>query len=92
MADIQIQIKHNKNTKQLKKEISQAINQKVDEFRMTADWDGLTCNLTGPAKGILKLQDKHIDVEISLGLLIKPFKGEVKKRVEAALNAAIAAC
>lgn len=92
MADIHIKFKHDKDAQQLKKHIADTMKQEAGKFRTKVSWQENVCHFSGPVTGTLQVQAKHIDVQISLGLLTKPFKGEISKNVETALRKAIKAC
>ncbi|MEM7588990.1 MAG: polyhydroxyalkanoic acid system family protein [Myxococcota bacterium] len=92
MADIHIKFKHDKDAQQLKQHIADTMKKEASKFRTQVLWKADVCHLSGPVTGTLHVQPKHIDVQISLGLLTKPFKGEISKNIEIALRKAVKAC
>ena len=92
MADIHIKMKHDKDAQKLQQHIASIIEKEAGKFYAKVAWEKDMCHFSGPAVGTLQVQNKQIDVQIKLGLLTKPFEGEIAKNVETALQKAIQEC
>ena len=92
MADIHMKFKHDKDAQKLQQQIANILETEAGKFRIKVTWQEDVCHFSGPVTGTLQVEKTHIDLQIKLGLLTRPFKGEISKNVEAAVQKAIETC
>jgi len=53
------------------------------EFQLDSQWQGNTLNFTrSGVKGKLDVTDKDVTVDISLGFMLKAFKGKIQAEID----------
>ncbi|MEM7496077.1 MAG: polyhydroxyalkanoic acid system family protein [Myxococcota bacterium] len=86
MADILITMDHDKSAQEVKRLLKAAMKKEADKFGVETTWRGDICHFGGPVTGTLTVAEKDVEVELFLGLLTKPFKKEIARNIERALQ------
>ena len=82
MADIEVRRAHSLSLEEARKVAQQLADQLKDQFQLDSEWHGNTLkfNRSG-VKGHVHVSDKDVALEISLGLMLKAFKGKIQSEV-----------
>lgn len=82
MADIEARRAHSLSLEDARKVAQQLADQLKDQFQLDSEWHGNTLkfNRSG-VKGHVQVSDKDVAVEISLGFMLKAFKGKIQSEV-----------
>ena len=86
MADILMTLDHGKSPQEVKHLLVAAMKTEADKFRITTTWQENVCRFDGPVSGTLTVAKKVVTVELSLGLMTRPFKKEITRNIERALQ------
>lgn len=66
-----------------KKTAQKLADQLQKEFQLDSQWQGDTLNFTrSGVKGKLDVTDKDVTVDISLGFMLKAFKGKIQAEID----------
>ena len=87
MTTIHIQREHTLPQDKLHQYVDELAAQLQHKLSMQYRWDGDTLHFsrTG-ASGTIKLQPTQLDIEIKLGVLLKPLKGSVERTIHEYLD------
>lgn len=82
MADILARKAHTLSLDEARKVAQQLADQLKDQFQLDSEWHGNTLkfNRSG-VKGHVQVSEKDVSIEISLGLMLKAFKGKIQAEV-----------
>lgn len=89
MADIRITMDHDKSAQEVKRLLKTAMKKEDGKFGVETTWRGDICHFGGPVTGTLTVAEEDVEVELSLGLLTKPFKKEITGNIKRALQDAL---
>jgi putative polyhydroxyalkanoate system protein len=83
MADIHIKRAHGTTQAKAKKSAQTIAKQLEEKFDLETDWDGDCCSFerTG-ISGELYVDKTNVEIEITLGLLMRAFKGPIQSAIE----------
>lgn len=83
MADIHAHKKHNMTLDQAKQTAQRLAEQLQKEFQVDSEWQGNTLNFTRTGvKGKLDVTDTDVSLDISLGFMLKAFKGKIQAEID----------
>lgn len=87
MADVKARKTHNLSIDEAKQTAQQLADKLKNDYELESSWKGdtLVFNRSG-LKGQLKVSDKDVDIEISLGFMLKAFKGKIQAEVDKSLD------
>ena len=87
MADISIQRAHHINRVEVKQQIEELGRTLKDKLRAEYQWkDDMLKFSSKQAAGYIKVSDEAVDIEVSLGLLLQPYKGSLEQIMTAYLD------
>ena len=87
MADIHIKRVHGTTLAKAKKAAHSIATQLEKKFELETDWDGDCCTFErAGVSGELYVDKTHVEIEITLGLLFKAFKGSIQSAIEENLD------
>jgi len=91
MADINIGKPHGLEMHDARERLEKMAGELQSQYGIKSRWEGNTATLsgTGLKKGVVRLTDSAINVEISLGMLAKAMKGKIESQVNIALDKAL---
>ncbi|MCR2746034.1 polyhydroxyalkanoic acid system family protein [Limnobacter parvus] len=83
MSDIHARKEHNMSLEEAKQTAQKLADQLQKEFQLDSQWQGNTLNFTrSGVKGKLDVTDKDVTVDISLGFMLKAFKGKIQTEID----------
>ncbi|KYP11269.1 MAG: hypothetical protein A0129_08250 [Limnobacter sp. CACIAM 66H1] len=83
MSDIHARKAHNLTLEEAKQTAQKLADQLQKEFQLDSQWQGNTLNFTrSGVKGKLDVTDKDVTVDISLGFMLKAFKGKIQSEID----------
>lgn len=83
MSDIHARKTHNLTLAEAKQTAQKLADQLQKEFQLDSQWQGNTLNFTrSGVKGKLDVTDKDVTVDISLGFMLKAFKGKIQAEID----------
>jgi putative polyhydroxyalkanoate system protein len=92
MADIHIVRPHSFPPKEARAKAEEMADHLGQKFGLKGDWKGNELAFTGPGvNGLLKLKADSLELEVSLGFLLKAMKGSLEKAVNGELDKLFAA-
>jgi putative polyhydroxyalkanoate system protein len=83
MADISIKKSYTMSREELKAEVKRLIVDLESKFQLSCRWENEDCvsfTRTG-AKGKLEIDDKELRLSMSLGMMLKMFKGKIEAEI-----------
>ncbi|HEX4918226.1 MAG TPA: polyhydroxyalkanoic acid system family protein [Limnobacter sp.] len=87
MADIHAHRTHNLSLEEAKGIAQKLADQLQKEFQLDSQWRGNTLNFSrSGVKGTLDVTDKDISLDISLGFMLKAFKGKIQSEIDKNLD------
>ena len=88
MADIHAQRAHNLPLDEAKSIAHKLAEKVLDDFQLEGQWQGNTLifNSSG-VEGSLDVNERNICLEVSLGLMFKPFKSRIQEKVNKNMDA-----
>jgi putative polyhydroxyalkanoate system protein len=87
MADIHIKRAHGTTLAKAKKSAQGIAKQLEEKFSLETDWDGDCCSFErAGVSGDLTVDKSHVHIEITLGILMKAFKGPIQGAIEENLD------
>lgn len=91
MSDINIKRSHNLDIDTARSKLDD-LKQKLDnKFGFDTSWDGSELNFNGKGTtGQIRLQSDSVEVDMKLGMLLKPLKGKIAQSIEQGLDKALA--
>ncbi len=82
MSDIHFMRHHPLTVAQAKKVAQKAADDLAQEYDLQSEWDGNVLNFHRPGvTGCMKVSGDEIDLEVKLGLLLKPFKAKFENHI-----------
>lgn len=83
MSDIHARKEHTMSLEEAKQTAQKLADQLQKEFQLDSQWQGNTLNFTrSGVKGKLDVTDKDVTVDISLGFMLKAFKGKIQTEID----------
>ena len=83
MSDIHARKAHNLTLEEAKQTAQKLADQLQKEFQLDSQWQGNTLNFTrSGVKGKLDVTDKDVTVDISLGFMLKAFRGKIQAEID----------
>jgi putative polyhydroxyalkanoate system protein len=87
MPNIHFQTAHHLSKENAKTKLQTVADQLKNRLGATCTWQGDTLTFDRPgAKGSIDVSDKDVTVDVDLGMMLTPFKGEVEKQLKGYLN------
>ncbi len=82
MSDIHARKVHNLSLEDAKKAAQKLADQLEKDFQLESQWQGNTLNFTRSGlKGKLDVTEKELVLDISLGFMLKAFKGKIQSEI-----------
>ncbi|GIL04197.1 poly(3-hydroxybutyrate) depolymerase [Betaproteobacteria bacterium PRO7] len=83
MSDIKYTRKHSLPLAQAKKIAQKTADDLAEEYDLVSEWEGDTLHFhrTG-VEGHMHVTDSHIDLNVKLGFLLRPFKARFEQHIE----------
>lgn len=87
MSTIRVSRKHSLTKEEARAEAQALAEDLGRQFNVDYEWKGdrLEFKRSG-VKGHLQVEDSRVDVELTLGLLARPFKGRIEQELNTHLN------
>ena len=83
MSDIHARKTHNLSLEEAKKTAQKLADQLQKEFQVDSKWQGNTLNFTrSGVKGTLDVTEQEVVLDISLGFMLKAFKGKIQAEID----------
>ena len=83
MSDIKYTHKHSLPLAQAKKIAQKTADDLAREYDLVSGWDGDTLHFRrAGVEGQMHVTDSHIDLNVKLGFLLKPFKARFEQHIE----------
>ena len=83
MSDIRAHQTHNLSLEEARQTAQKLADQLQKEFQLDSQWQGNTLNFTRSGlKGKLDVTDKDVSIDISLGFMLKAFKGKIQTEID----------
>lgn len=83
MSDIKYTRKHNLPLAQAKKIAQKTADDLADEYDLVSEWNGNTLHFhRAGVEGHMHVTEAHIDLNVKLGFLLKPFKAKFEHHIE----------
>ena len=91
MADISISRSHNLDMPTLRKRLEELAADLKKKYSLAATWKGDVCVLTGAGikTAEVKLEARSVNIDITLGLLGKPFKSQIEDGINKKIGAVL---
>jgi len=82
MSTIKIHRKHNLDDTQIREHLQSLLEQFSSEYGIRHQWQGDMLELErSGAKGFIRLQTGELELELKLGMLLRPFKGKIEHAI-----------
>lgn len=92
MADIELHRKHHLGLKGARAAADKMAERLGEKFDLSGDWEGNTLHFKRPGvNGRLTVSDDHMDLQVTLGFMLKMMKGPIEKAVHEQLDKVLAA-
>lgn len=83
MSDIHARKTHNLSLEEARKTAQKLADQLQKEFQVDSKWQGNTLNFTrSGVKGTLDVTEQEVVLDISLGFMLKAFKGKIQAEID----------
>jgi putative polyhydroxyalkanoate system protein len=87
MSDIKYLRQHSLSLKDAKKVAQKTADDLAEEYDLKSEWNGDTLNFhRSGVEGHMHVTDKHIDLSVKLGFLLRPFKSKFEQHIERHLD------
>lgn len=87
MSDIQARKEHSLSLDEAKQTAQKFADQLKKEYQLESEWQGNTLNFTRSGlNGKLDVTEKDVSLDISLGFMLKAFKGKIQAEIDKKLN------
>ena len=87
MADVESTKAHGKSLEEARKTAEQIADELKSKYNLDGTWQGNTLKFAGSGvKGQLEVDDTEVRVSISLGMLLKAFKGKIQGEIDKNLD------
>lgn len=87
MSDIKYTRKHSLSLAQAKKIAQKTADDLAEEYDLVSEWEGDTLHFhRAGVEGHMHVTDSHIDLNVRLGFLLKPFKARFEQHIERHLD------
>lgn len=90
MSHLVMHRKHSMSTDELKEGLQKIADHLSENFGMKYEWKGddIHFNKSGAqgGKGVLKVSDASLDLDLKLGLLARPFKSKIESELNRFLD------
>ncbi|HEX4856527.1 MAG TPA: polyhydroxyalkanoic acid system family protein [Limnobacter sp.] len=87
MSDIHARKTHNMSLEEARATAQRLADQLQKEFQLDSQWQGNTLNFTrSGVKGKLEVTAKDVSLDISLGFMLKAFKGKIQSEIDRNLD------
>lgn len=91
MADIDLKRTHHLGLKGARDAADKMADKLGKQFNLSGDWEGNTLHFDRPGvNGSLKVSDKDMHLQVTLGFLLKAMKGPIEKAVHEQLDKVLA--
>lgn len=91
MADIKYVRSHALSLQDAKKVAQKTADQLADEYDLKSKWNGDTLHFhRSGIEGHMHVTERHIDLNVRLGLLLRPFKAKFEQHIERHLDELLA--
>jgi putative polyhydroxyalkanoate system protein len=83
MSDIKIVHVHGLGIKAAKKAVQKAADHMAQEYDLTSEWEGDTLHFhRSGVEGYMHVADGHVDLDVKLGFLLRPFRRTFEEHIE----------
>lgn len=83
MSDIKYTRKHSLPLAQAKKIAQKTADDLAEEYDLVSEWEGDTLHFhRAGVEGHMHVTDSHIDLNVKLGFLLRPFKARFEQHIE----------
>ncbi|MGE5665828.1 MAG: polyhydroxyalkanoic acid system family protein [Betaproteobacteria bacterium] len=83
MSDIKIVHVHGLGIKAAKKAVQKAADHLAEEYDLTSEWEGDTLHFhRSGVEGYMHVADGHVDLDVKLGFLLRPFRRTFEEHIE----------
>lgn len=87
MSTITIHRKHNLDDAQIREHLQALIDQFSNEYGIQHQWQGSRLELErSGAKGYIRLGSGELELELKLGILLRPLKGKIEQGINEYLD------
>jgi putative polyhydroxyalkanoate system protein len=87
MSDIKYLRQHSLSLKDAKKVAQKTADDLAEEYDLQSEWEGDTLHFhRSGVEGHMYVTDKHIDLNVKLGFLLRPFKSKFEQHIERHLD------
>jgi putative polyhydroxyalkanoate system protein len=91
MSDIKYLRQHSLPLKEAKKVAQQTADDLAEEYDLVSEWNGDTLHFhRSGVEGHMHVTERHIDLNVKLGFLLRPFKSAFEHHIERNLDALLA--
>lgn len=83
MSDIKYTRKHSLPLAQAKKIVQKTADDLAEEYDLASEWEGDTLHFRrAGVEGHMRVTESHIDLNVKLGFLLRPFKAKFEQHIE----------
>jgi putative polyhydroxyalkanoate system protein len=83
MSDIKFVHPHALGLKAARKAVQKAADHMAEEYDLTSEWEGDTLHFhRSGVEGYMRVADGHVDLEVKLGFLLRPFRRTFEEHIE----------
>jgi len=91
MSDIKYLRQHSLSLKDAKKVAQKTADDLAEEYDLRSQWEGDTLHFhRSGIEGRMHVTEKHIDLNVKLGFLLRPFKSKFEQHIERHLDELLA--
>ena len=81
MATIEITRSHALGKDEAKNRANAVLDRMKSSAGIKGTWNGDTFDITAPAKGVFKVSDSNVRIEIDLPFMLGPLKGKIESKI-----------
>lgn len=87
MSEIKYVRQHSLSLKDAKKVAQKTADDLADEYDLKSEWNGDTLHFhRSGVEGRMRVTDRHIDLNVKLGMLLRPFRSSFERHIEHRLD------
>ena len=87
MADVESRKVHGRSLEEARKTAEQIADELRNKYNLNGNWQGNTLVFGGSGiKGLLEVDEAEVRISLTLGLLLKAFKGKIQGEVDRNLD------
>jgi len=91
MSDIKYLRQHSLSLKDAKKVAQKTADDLAEEYDLQSEWEGDTLHFhRSGVEGHMHVTERHIDLSVKLGFLLRPFKSSFESHIERHLDELLA--